>query len=160
MRKLALLCALFPALSFADSPADGSGLAMLYANEMIVVQEQVCIARAPAEGKQFSQSIAKWRVANQTLLGELQQAAVDVEQSAYEKLKNPESSSALQSGLGALLALTAAQPWGASAVLNTFAKLNDTQAKSMCATYAHQAGNESWLRTEMQSALKQAASLQ
>ncbi|QSI76656.1 hypothetical protein [Niveibacterium microcysteis] len=134
-------------------------MAMLYADEMLVVQEQVCTARAPTEGKQFSQSIAKWRAANQALLGELQQAAVDVEQSAYEKLKNPESSNSLQSGVGALLALTGAQPLGATAVLNTFAKLNDAQAKSMCATYAHQATNESWLRTEMQSALKLAASL-
>ncbi|MBV1776362.1 hypothetical protein KSF73_11635 [Burkholderiaceae bacterium DAT-1] len=160
MKKLILLCLLYPTVCFAHPPAEMVNLASLYTDEMLTVLEQICIARAPSKAKQYSEAMTKWRAANQKQLRDIQQAADNVERMAYQKLGNAQSRQDKEAALSTLMIITTAKTWGANSASSSFAKLKDGEARSLCETYTREASNEAWMRAEMLSALKQASSLQ
>lgn len=157
MKKMLLLGALAPGLCWAHPPAELINLSMLHVDQMVAVQEQVCAARAPAQGKKFSQALDKWRSVNKELLNDLQQASMAIETAASAKMSEPADKAELQKGVESLFTLTAARQLAGNQIFSEFARLTDAQANQVCAGYVSDAKGDAWLRSEMLAALASAA---
>lgn len=159
MKKLLLLLAFAPVVCFAHVPADLGHMAMLYVDNLLSVREKVCQARAPSEAKRLSQSLSGWRKENQVLLRQLEETAEDFERAASEMAKGSQSRETSHAGYAFLHLISAAKVFGPGMELDAFAKSTDAHAKAMCASHALSFSEATFLRQDLESALKTAEKL-